>query len=220
MSYSKILLMLLLLAFCLPINARNHTTGDNSLSPSIEKRDIKTEEAVVVSVLQDRMSGEFVSQIDSKQKDTQGLQGLKTLTVGMLAPDFTSKDDNGNTIHFYDYKTNCRYKLVLFWSADCNYCKHLVSKLYPWYEQIKDKNLLDVLAISVDETRTEIPKWEQAKAQLPAWRHIRVGGGMNGQEVRDFFVYITPEMVLVDSQTNKIVALPKTVKQLSEALDK
>lgn len=217
MNYSKILLILLLLAFCLPTNARNHTTEDNVLSPLIEKEDIEGGEAVAVSVLQDHVSEEFVSQIDSKQKETQG---LKTLTVGMLAPDFTSKDDNGNTIHFHDYKTNCRYKLVLFWSADCNYCKHLVSKLYPWYEQIKDKNLLDVLAISVDETRTEIPKWEQAKAQLPAWRHIRVGGGMNGQEVSDFFVYITPEMVLVDSQTNKIVALPKTVKQLSEALAK
>ncbi len=155
---------------------------------------------------------------NKRQAIEKRLQGMETLTIGTLAPDFTSQDDKGNTVHLYDYKTNCRYKLVLFWSADCTHCKDLVSKLYPWYEQVKDKNLLDVLAISVDETKTEIPIWEQAKTQLPAWRHIRARGGINSKEASAYFILSTPVMVLVDSQTNKIVALPETVDQLSDAV--
>ena len=65
------------------------------------------------------------------------LKGIKTLTIGTLAPDFiinTSSNLTGfeNPLSFktgttfHQYKTNSRYKLLLFWSADCGHCKDLV----------------------------------------------------------------------------------------------
>ncbi|MDP4204470.1 MAG: redoxin domain-containing protein [Bacteroidota bacterium] len=153
-----------------------------------------------------------------RQAIEKRLQGMETLTVGTLAPDFISQDDKGNTIRFHDYKENCRYKLVFFWSADCNHCKELVGKLYPLCEQWKNKNLMDVFAISVDETKTEIPIWEKTKGLYPLWKHIRAKGGINSKEASAYFILSTPVMILVDSQTNKIIALPENIEQLSKAI--
>lgn len=55
------------------------------------------------------------------------LKGIKTLTIGTSAPDFSLKGDDGKDVLFSKYKTNSRYKLLLFWSADCGHCKELVA---------------------------------------------------------------------------------------------
>jgi hypothetical protein len=143
------------------------------------------------------------------------LEGMKTLLTGTLAPDFKIKDSSGNTIYFRDYKTNCHYKLLLFWSADCGHCKALVNELYTWYKQISDNQLVDVFALSLDETETEIPAWQKAIAQLQGWKHIRCEGGINSREANAYFILSTPVLILVDAQTNKICATPENVQQLN-----
>lgn len=146
------------------------------------------------------------------------LQGIETLIPGALAPDFLTKDDAGKPMQFHDYKTNSRYKLVLFWSADCMHCKDLVQGLQSWYEQIADKKVADIFAISVDFTDTEIKVWEEAKAKLKGWRHSRAEGGINSKEANAYFILATPVMILVDSKTNKIVAMPDNITQLKESI--
>jgi len=59
------------------------------------------------------------------------LKGMETLVPGALAPDFPWKLKSGKEIQFHDFKTEAKYKLVLFWSADCQHCKELLGKLYP-----------------------------------------------------------------------------------------
>lgn len=153
-----------------------------------------------------------------RQAIEKRLKGMKTLLIGSLAPDITLNDDAGNAVLFSKYKTDCRYKLILFWSADCPHCKDLVSKLYPFWQQLSDKKLVDVFALSLDDTSTEIPVWENAVTQLQGWHHIRCKGGINSQEANAYFILSTPVMILVDTKTNKIAALPETVDQLAEAL--
>ena len=146
------------------------------------------------------------------------LQGIETIRPGVVAPDFTTKDASGNPIQFLKYKTSSRYKLVLFWSADCQHCKELVEKLYPWYLQAGGKRLMEVFAISVDDTDTEIKVWEEAKLKLPNWKHSRAERGINSPEASAYFILATPVMVLVDAKTNQIVALPDTIDQLEKAI--
>jgi len=146
------------------------------------------------------------------------LKGIETLVAGSLAPDFPMKDEAGKPTAFHKYKTDARYKLLLFWSADCPHCKDLVAKLHPWQQQGDKKKAVEVLAISLDETETEIPVWEKAKKDLPGWKHSRAQGGINSAEANAYYVLATPTMILVDTKTNKIVALPETVDHLNAAV--
>ncbi|MEQ7799548.1 redoxin domain-containing protein [Pedobacter sp. ASV1-7] len=146
------------------------------------------------------------------------LKGLESLVIGSIAPDFDWKLASGATVKFQQFKTEAKYKLVLFWSADCQHCKELVDKLHPWYQSASIRETMDVFAISLDETETEIPAWEKAKITLTAFKHKRAAEGIRSPEAVAYFVLSTPMMVLVETSTNKIVALPDTVEQLEAAI--
>ncbi|TDE48586.1 redoxin domain-containing protein [Flavobacterium sp. GT3P67] len=148
------------------------------------------------------------------------LKGMETLVVGSVAPDFPWKLDSGETIGFHEYKTEAKYKLVLFWSADCPHCKEMMEKFYPWYLEPANSKLMDVFAISLDETETEIPIWEREMTMLSAFKHKRAEQGVRSLEATAYFVLATPTMILVDAKTNTIVSLPETEEQLHLFLSK
>lgn len=145
------------------------------------------------------------------------LKGIEALKPGVPAPDFMIKDDFGKVVEFSKYKTKSKYKLLLFWSADCQHCKNLVRDLHPWYEQAGNKSL-DIFAISLDDTDVEVASWEKAKDKLPGWKHRRAPSGINSPEANAYYVLSTPFMVLIDARSNKIVAMPETVAQLRGSL--
>ena len=120
--------------------------------------------------------------------------GIQTLTEGTVAPDFTFTDATGKTLNFLSYKTTAKYKLVIFWSADCEHCEALVNKLYQWHQD--NKNKIDIFALSLDESDTEIPKWEIRHKQLTGWNHILTKGGINSPEAESYFILSTPTIVI------------------------
>ena len=156
---------------------------------------------------------------NKRQAIEKRLKGIKSLLIGSMAPDFSIKMADKDVL-FSKYKTNSRYKLLLFWSADCGHCKELVSKLYPWYQQLSDKKLVEVFALGLDDTATEIPIWTDAITKLPDWKHIRCEGGINSEQANAYFILSTPVMILVDSKTNKIYAIPENIEQLDKSLAK
>ena len=157
-------------------------------------------------------------QTAKKQSIEKRLNGIKTLKHGTITPDFQFKDSTGKIVNFHEFKTVSKYKLVLFWSADCGHCKELVNSLYPWYEQLSDKKLVSVFALSIDNTETEIQNWNNAISQLPTWIHHRCEGGVNSKEANDYFILSTPTMILVDSKTNKIISLPENIQDLERKI--
>ena len=148
------------------------------------------------------------------------LEGIKSLVPGTLAPDFKFSGTDGNMTSFHGFSTNAKFKLVLFWSADCEHCMEMVDKLYPWQQKEEIKPLIEVFAISLDEGKTEMPKWEVAKQRLKNWRHILANGGVNSTEANAYFVLSTPVMVLVDSKTNKIIGIPDSFNKLVKLVKK
>ncbi|MGE5449446.1 MAG: redoxin domain-containing protein [Bacteroidales bacterium] len=147
------------------------------------------------------------------------LQGIESIRPGTEAPDFATTDAAGKPVQFHNYKTSAPYKLVLFWSADCQHCKDLVQKLYPWYQQVGGKGMMEVFALSLDYTDTEIKAWEDMKLKLDGWKHSRPAGGINSPEAKAYYILATPVLILVDSKTNKIVALPNSAEELEEAIN-
>jgi thiol-disulfide isomerase/thioredoxin len=145
------------------------------------------------------------------------LQGMKSLVPGSVAPDFALQDPGGKGTSFHAYPGSRPYKLVLFWSADCGHCKDLLNTLYPWYKK-QGQQTLDVIALSMDQSATEIRSWKTLTERLPGWMHLRPEGGINSREAKDYFILSTPFMVLVDARTNTIVGLPENVNELSALL--
>lgn len=147
------------------------------------------------------------------------LQGIESIRTGTVAPDFATTDAAGKQVQFHNYKTSSPYKLVLFWSADCQHCKELVQKIYPWYQQFGGKGMMEVFALSLDYTDTEIKVWEDMRLKYDGWKHSRPAGGINSPEANAYYILATPVLILVDSKTNKIIALPNSVEELEEAIN-
>lgn len=151
---------------------------------------------------------------NKKQQIEKRLAGMKSMLIGSPAPDFIFKDDACVESQFGTYPTSARYKLVLFWSAGCDHCKELIKDLYPWYQQLTDKKMVEVFAIGLDETEPDIQLWDKVHPLLEGWKHTRPAGGINSIVANAYFILSSPTMVLVDAQSNKIVAIPETLAQL------
>ena len=145
---------------------------------------------------------------------------MTKLVVGTQAPDFTLNYMDGSDFKFQTYKGTAKYKLLLFWSADCGHCQELVKGIKQWYDESNNKEMVNIVAVSLDETDTEVKKWESAIISLSGWKHLRASGGVNSKVANSYAILSTPVMYLVDSQSNKIVAIPENLEQLKKTTAK
>jgi Thioredoxin-like len=154
-----------------------------------------------------------------RQEINKRLKGIETLTPGTVAPNITMKDSENKPFNLYTFKTDKNQILLLFWSADCSHCSETVGKLYPWYQDPKVKQALDLVAISVDETRDEIRKWEKKIGELKDWTNLRAAEGLRSKVANDYYILGVPVMILIDAKTKEIIALPDTIEELKKLLN-
>jgi len=148
------------------------------------------------------------------------LKGMETLVPGSPAPPIIMNDSDGGNFDLYAMKSPAKFTLILFWSGDCSHCEELTKQLYPWQQQAEISNDLTVVAISLDETDTEIEAWQKKKGDFKNWKHLRAPEGVRSKEASDYYVLATPVMVLLDQASKKIVALPVTFTDLKEVFQK
>jgi thioredoxin-related protein len=128
------------------------------------------------------------------------------------------KDIEGNDFDLYSYQTQGKYILVLFWAAGCSHCMETVEKLYPWQQQAEMQQNVTVIAIGLDESESDIKLWDHKKAELIAWKHLGEPLGVRSKVAGDYFVLSTPVMILLDSKTKNIIAIPDTPQELMKAV--
>jgi peroxiredoxin len=158
--------------------------------------------------------------LTSKRREIERrLEGIKTLVAGSKAPNIELKDKSGNLFNLYSFNPASPFILVVFWSADCNHCMETVNTIYPWLQQPENKQKVSVVAISLDETETEMKAWEQKSALLDGWRHIRASEGVRSKAASDYFILATPVMVLVDTKTKTILVMPNTLNELMQVVN-
>ena len=144
---------------------------------------------------------------------------METMITGTKAPDIIMKDADHNQFELDSFETQCRYIIILFWSAGCSHCMEMINKLFPWQQQTQVQQQITVIAISLDDTETEIKAWEQEITELKGWKHLRAAEGIRSKVAGDYFVLSTPVMVLLDAKTRKIIATPNSLKELWKALE-
>jgi thiol-disulfide isomerase/thioredoxin len=153
-----------------------------------------------------------------RQEISRRLKGMETLVAGSKAPDIALKDPEGGLFELSKLQTSSKYILILFWSADCSHCVELAGSVYPWQQQTDNQKKIEVVAVSLDETDTEIKAWEKKIPELKGWKHLRAPDGVRSKAAADYYVLATPVMVLIDAKTREIIASPNTLKELITAI--
>lgn len=153
-----------------------------------------------------------------KQEINKRLKGIETLVPGTIAPDIIMQDAENKPFELNKFQTGKNYILLLFWSADCSHCTETVGKLYPLYRQPEVLQKLDIVAISMDETDTEIKVWQQKILELKGWTHLRPAEGLRSKVANDYFILGVPVMILLNAKTMEIIALPESTEQLEKIL--
>lgn len=155
-----------------------------------------------------------------RQQILKRVEGMTKLVPGALSPGFILKDADSNNFDFHAYKGTSKYKLLLFWSADCEHCMALVKSLSEWYNEAGNKDKISIIAVSLDDTDTEVEKWKKAIPTLAGWKHLRAKGGVNAAIANDYAILSTPVMFLVESQSNLIYGIPDGLDDLITLLRK
>lgn len=154
-----------------------------------------------------------------RQEINKRLKGIETLVPGTIAPNIIMLDAEDKPFELNKYYTDKEYILLLFWSADCVHCIETVGKLFSWYQKPEIHQRLDIVAISLDETENEIAAWQKQIPQLKGWIHTREQEGIKSKVANDYFVLSTPVLILLDSKTKEIIALPESVDPLDELIN-
>ncbi len=87
----------------------------------------------------------IISAVSCKKKEVE----VSPPSGGDIAPDFTLKDINGNTISLADYKG--KVIIVEFWATWCPPCKELTPVLAELYERYKNRGFIILSLASDDE---------------------------------------------------------------------
>lgn len=146
------------------------------------------------------------------------IKGTETLVNGSRVPDIELTNSRGNKFGLYKYTPESPYILLLFWSADCSHCTETVDALYSWWQLPENKSKISVVAVSLDETTTEISKWEEKIKVVNEWQNLRPDEGVNSKVANDFFILATPVMILIDAKTKEIISQPASVVELDAGL--
>jgi len=77
------------------------------------------------------------------------IKGVKSLEIGVPAPDFTVKDLDGKTFTFGDERTK-RAHLLVFWSIFCEPCREEMPVIQRIADDYRAAGSLGVLAVNMD----------------------------------------------------------------------
>ena len=143
---------------------------------------------------------------------------METIVAGSRAPNIILKNADSTLFELNSLETQCKYVLILFWSAGCSHCVETINTLYPWYQQTDVQQKVRIVAISLDETEAEVEAWKKKIAEMNGWKNLRAPEGIRSKVAGDYYVLATPVMVLLNAKTKEVVALPNTLKELIKGM--
>ncbi|MBV5281086.1 MAG: thioredoxin family protein [Paludibacter sp.] len=145
------------------------------------------------------------------------LDGLKTMKPGVKVRNVVVRDiiDREETINMAT--CNKPYRLLVFYDSECDHCKELLAALSKWYAVPDNSKKLEVVSVSVDNSRDQwIPAFMD---NAFPWIDRYAPGGINSQAATNYYVLSAPNMFLV-TNAGDLVSMPNTVEELETAIYK
>lgn len=151
----------------------------------------------------DKLAAKFdKSMPDSKfaQDFVTRVDGMRTLSVGQMAPDIALPSPEGDTVKLSSLRG--KYVLVDFWAAWCRPCRMENPNVVRMYNKYNDKGF-EVFGVSLDKKRED---WVAAIANDGlAWTHVSDLEYFNSAAARLYNIQAIPATYLVGPD-GKIVA--------------
>jgi thiol-disulfide isomerase/thioredoxin len=130
------------------------------------------------------------------------------MKVGTVVPDFTMNDLNRDSVNLSVVLKE--KNLILFWASWCPHCNEMIPEILNWQ---KSSSLTDfeVIAISLDNEETE---WKEKVFEMgiEGWYNVSDLKKWEGEVVKDYNVYATPTMFIID-KNQQILSKPITLKE-------
>ena len=152
----------------------------------------------------------FCENTERKAKLENKLDLIKKLSLGKTAPDFTTKDIEGNEITLSKVKAD--KTVLVFWASWCQHCEDII----PFVEENVAKNPdIKVIAISIDESEQSLT--DKVKEFGYDWTYIGELKGWDGPIIDEYGVAATPTIFVLDKD-KKIIAKPLSKADIVSAL--
>ncbi len=142
------------------------------------------------------------------------IEGNKKLFIGSIAPEINLFNTDGNQIILL--AIHSPYTLIIFWASWCPHCLAALPLIKKLYDNQLNRQL-EVLAVSIDTVAID---WQNA-INFGAYKWINCSDlqGWQGKAVKDYYIYGTPMMFLLDNE-KRIIAKPLDINQLVSELIK
>jgi len=122
------------------------------------------------------------------------LKYFKQSKVGSIAPAFTLKDINGQTVSLSDFKEK-KYVLIDFWASWCAPCLEELPYIKELYKKYSQQGF-EIISVTKDE-KSDLWKNAITKEKIESWKHLSVTENKT-TIVNDYFVFGIPHKVLID----------------------
>lgn len=144
---------------------------------------------------------------------TNHLETYRVMKVGNVAPDITfsgTKILKGMEIptEFKLSTMNNKYTLLVFGASWCHKCSEDLPKIASFYSKWKQKGV-EVVLISLDRDKLEFEKF----VNVFPWLSVCDYKVWESSTVKDYYVFSTPTMYLLDSK-REIIVRPISVQQV------
>lgn len=140
------------------------------------------------------------------------LEAMKKTAIGITAPEIILPMKDGSTQLLSEVPAT--YRLVVFWASWCQHCQDMMPYLKRLYDRY-DRQDLEIIAISLDETRSD---WEAAiRAGEYNWINYSELKGWDCSIAHDYGIRATPTLILMD-RNRVILSKPRDMQILESEL--
>lgn len=147
-----------------------------------------------------------------EQRVSDVFEQYRKMANGQQAPNIEFEDAVSPVQSLHEL--NNRYKLIVFGSGWCPKCQEEIPRITSFYESWKKEFDLEVVFISLDYTIDEHCAFSKDFPWISSCDHK----GWEGKAARDYCVFGTPTLFLLDSD-NKILLKPISPEQVQAWLD-
>jgi len=148
-------------------------------------------------------------QLDEKHQAL--FEQYRKMAIGKTAPDIIFPKEIKGYAKVSDIKS--KYRLIVFGASWCNKCNEELPKLKPFYENWKKTDDLEVVFVSLDQDEKAFSNF---MTDFP-WISSCDYKSWEGQAVRDYCVFATPTMYLLNAD-QKVLAKPVSADHLEAIL--
>jgi thiol-disulfide isomerase/thioredoxin len=128
----------------------------------------------------------------------------RRILKGKQVPEFKVASLDQPAVTYTNESLKGKIYLIDFWAVWCGPCVGEMPNLHKAYEKFKDKNF-EILSLSFDPVPEDVAKFRRAKWKMP-WLHTFVEQGFGSELAKNFEVMGIPKPILVDGNTNTILA--------------